>query len=130
MRRVATQKPGFFAKSGEDAKNIRETRFLGLSASGFMHFHQRNRVLPSFSTAPRSGGGSNPRLIAKVVGRRLKNLSVLFQRTSAMRRGIDSPADSGKAHNFRSPLNSQNHLCSVLPRNLDKLSPKKLENFA
>jgi hypothetical protein len=54
MRRATTQKPGFFAKSGEDVKNIRETRFLGLSASGFTHspkkpgFYQVFRLRSSF----------------------------------------------------------------------------------
>jgi hypothetical protein len=48
MRRATTQKPGFFAKSRGDVKNIAETRFLGLSASGFMHSHQRNRVFTKF----------------------------------------------------------------------------------
>jgi hypothetical protein len=47
-QRVRIEKPGFCVKSGEDTKNIRETRFLGLCARGFMHFHQRNRVVTKF----------------------------------------------------------------------------------
>ena len=43
-----------------------------------------------------------------------------------MRQGIDSLPDVGEAHNYRSPLKSQNPRCSVLSPVFAKLYKKNL----
>jgi hypothetical protein len=114
MRRATTQKPGFFAKSGEDVKNIAETRFLGLSASGFTHSPKKPGFTKFFDCPTiRRGFKPPPHSESRLKTTQEKNLPVLFQRTSAMRQGIDSLPDRGAAgdsladremaHNFDRP---------------------------